>query len=536
MGYFMKQNNPTSPLPAGAVSIPPKVDPKDLHDVDGKKLLFRKEELPLVTQHLNNKSYFRKGDAAVRKGDIPHEGQIFAKGTRGFAAMRSKGVDYGIYKSKDKKGGDRNRELGHGAFGRVKLGQKLNDGTWKAMKFQLVYGDKHRNLIIHECNMNEEVGLGEGYVIRDKILKGKSLDEFIKHLEKHKSPDVEALRKEAVRNNGSVIVQEVVSIMQYIPGNTLTEVITPVSRVLLPLNYLKLAIDVVKAYQEQIQGKDATGKMLPNRNKKLIHQDLKPGNIIVDIKSGRVKIIDLGLAKEADNVIKYMGTPRYMAPEIMNKNKPASEQSDVYSLGVILKEVLGFASGTHEAVKRVPDETIREKLRGLIKKMTEDDPKERPNIQQCLDYLFKVSPALAAQAGVLDPQSRIVIPSNTSAENMNREQQEVAHPSGLTDVNKMSWKNAHTSARQEAKEMSSNHAHPSWQRKVNVTPSPENPEKDKAMPLSVRAANPTVAVVAGVTDRMSIGERAKYSKNTEKTDIKPIIPSHHRRNQSPHRS
>lgn len=80
----------------------------------------------------------------------------------------------------------------------------------------------------------------------------------------------------------------------------------------------------------------------------LMHRDIKPENILLD-KKGRVKIADFGLAKilgrEADNFNltlsgMALGTPRYMAPEQIDKPQTVDHRADIYSLGVVFYEML----------------------------------------------------------------------------------------------------------------------------------------------------------------------------------------------------
>ena len=78
-----------------------------------------------------------------------------------------------------------------------------------------------------------------------------------------------------------------------------------------------------------------------------LHRDLKPGNILVT-KDGAPKLLDFGIAKfvqyEQDEnqdclTIAPLGTPQYMSPEQI-RGAEVDESSDVYSLGVMLYEVL----------------------------------------------------------------------------------------------------------------------------------------------------------------------------------------------------
>ena len=97
------------------------------------------------------------------------------------------------------------------------------------------------------------------------------------------------------------------------------------------------------------------------REQKLVHQDIKPDNIMSDA-NGFAKLADLGLAKvatgapdESDDDDKVLGTPQYISPEQLT-GVPTDIRSDIYSLGATFYH---FVTGRFPYVAKTGDEIAR---------------------------------------------------------------------------------------------------------------------------------------------------------------------------------
>jgi serine/threonine-protein kinase len=93
----------------------------------------------------------------------------------------------------------------------------------------------------------------------------------------------------------------------------------------------------------------------------LVHRDLKPGNVFVG-PDGQVTLLDLGLVRDPGAVPltqlgAIMGTPEYMAPEQIAGARDLDGRADVYSLGVVLFEMLTGTIPFHDAD---PMEVVRQ--------------------------------------------------------------------------------------------------------------------------------------------------------------------------------
>jgi serine/threonine protein kinase/formylglycine-generating enzyme required for sulfatase activity len=161
----------------------------------------------------------------------------------------------------------------------------------------------------------------------------------------------------------------------------------------------------------------------------IVHRDIKPDNIILldsNDAADHVKILDFGIAKVLDNkamdthsleqrltnVGSVIGTPHYMAPE-QCQGEEADPRSDIYSLGVVLYELLtGVApflakTPTGVAIKHVTEKprplreinpSIPEAVERVVLHALEKDPNARP--QTALELAREYESAL-----VSDPET-----------------------------------------------------------------------------------------------------------------------------------
>ena len=119
-------------------------------------------------------------------------------------------------------------------------------------------------------------------------------------------------------------------VMEYIEGNTLTSIIA---------NKRTISMNDILFIGAQV-----SSGLQAAHSKGLVHRDIKPGNIMIT-PEGKVKVTDFGivsLQNEESDITKtgsILGTASYISPE-QAQGKPVSKESDLYSLGTVLYELI----------------------------------------------------------------------------------------------------------------------------------------------------------------------------------------------------
>lgn len=121
-----------------------------------------------------------------------------------------------------------------------------------------------------------------------------------------------------------------VVVQEYLEGETLKE----------RLAKLRLGLDVDEGLRIV---KAAADGLAYAAGLRIFHRDIKPGNIFL-CADGTVKLIDFGVAKQdgetVDGTSNLRGTFNYMAPDFLADSFSGDEQSDIFSLGVVLHEIV----------------------------------------------------------------------------------------------------------------------------------------------------------------------------------------------------
>jgi eukaryotic-like serine/threonine-protein kinase len=269
-------------------------------------------------------------------------------------------------------------------------------------------------------------GMSTVYLARDETLD-RSVAVKVMHREMSEQPDqLERFHQEA-RSVAKLTHPNVVSVIdagedgghpyivfEYVKGETLKQRIGRVG-----------ALDTQEAIAYAIEvARGLTGA----HARQMVHRDIKPQNILID-DEGRAKLTDFGISRqlEQDGMTatgRVLGTTDYVSPE-QAMGHPVDPRSDIYSLGVVLYEMLIGQVPFHAdsqvgvAMKHVNEELpdVQRRRPGVsaavalvVERATAKDPNERyQDISAMIDDLETALEVEAARAGTTTGEATSVL-------------------------------------------------------------------------------------------------------------------------------
>ena len=255
------------------------------------------------------------------------------------------------------------QQLGEGSFGKAFLCEKDSDGSLCVIKQILIEGmnEKEKEDVLNESNILAKLDHPNIIKFYD-VFESKKPKHMINIVTEYADGgDLSEKIKERKNKNGNFTESEI-------------------------LDYFTQICLAIRHIHE----------------KKIIHRDLKSGNIFL-MKNGFVKLGDFGIAKNFQRTIDkaktMVGTPYYLSPEII-ESKPYDSKSDIWSLGVLLYEMMTFkmpfnANSLASLIIKItrgnyipPPVIYTKDLRELVSKCLTLDPKNRPTIKEILGMPF----------------------------------------------------------------------------------------------------------------------------------------------------
>ena len=262
------------------------------------------------------------------------------------------------------------------------------------------------NKKIDEYEIIKELGKGS-YATVKLVIHKKNNNKFAMKIYQKKSL-LDPQKKNTVENEIKILKQldnsnimklyEIIEtpkylylIMEYIDGISLLDTIKKeTNHCFEEQRALKIFVQIIKAN-------------IYCQTKNICHRDLKLENILI-LKNDLIKLIDFGFAVKTDKqTYQYLfcGSPSYMAPEIVNKQKYIAQYSDIWSLGVLFYSMLygrfPFKAKTqsdlfkkiNDAEVEFPNDVeINDKIKILLKKIFVLIPAQRPSLQEILNDIL----------------------------------------------------------------------------------------------------------------------------------------------------
>lgn len=248
----------------------------------------------------------------------------------------------------------KNKHLGAGSFGKVKLAQDIDTGEVVALKTSI--SDDNIELLQHENDLNNAAGFRGYFVKRSRAFQKKVLvTKLARGRNLNQIQNMESIRKT-------------------------------------PWEWLEMSLGILKS-----------SKALDEKG--ILNQDIKPDNFVGDLKTNQVAVVDLGLAnlKTESAINDFKGTPGFMAPEIYDKKQSFDSRSAIYSLGVtlilflrlgIFESDMGYEPPKFHPISernsRITNVDMRSAIVKFITRMIDDNPDKRPTYDEAIDFFQHV--------------------------------------------------------------------------------------------------------------------------------------------------
>ena len=223
-----------------------------------------------------------------------------------------------------------------------------------------------------------------GYNVAIKLLK----DEYVLNSNIRKRSLAEARNLAKMSHPNIIKVTDLIDardivafVMEYIEGQTLEDFLSEKGKL--------TSLEIEGLFNQMILAVEYI------HEQGLIHRDIKPSNFMVT-KNGQIKLLDFGIAKNNNEgavdyiktgLAQQMGTPLYMSPEQVRSTSEITKETDYYSLGVVLWQMVMNKKpydSTEFSLPEIQVSILKEQLPltntiwdSTIQKSTEKDPIKR---------------------------------------------------------------------------------------------------------------------------------------------------------------